>query len=149
MILNFKPYNFTTKEEQGNTLIFDIVRKKYVRLSPEEWVRQHVIHYLHEDLKVPLGLISVERALNFNGLLKRFDVCAAKSNGEIFLLVECKAPHVKLSQQTLMQAGIYHQCLGVQCVLISNGLQHVCLLWNKNENKFLQVGEMPAYSDWI
>ena len=65
--INLKSYNFTTKQRNGNTLIFDIVRKKYIILTPEELVRQHVIHYLVEDKKVPLGLINVEKSIKFNG----------------------------------------------------------------------------------
>lgn len=148
MKLNFKSYNFTTKEEQGNTLIFDIVRKKYVVLTPEEWVRQHIIHFLVDDLSVPVGLISVERALTFNGLKKRFDICAATNTGRMFLLVECKAPDVALSKSTLHQAGIYHQTLGVQCILLSNGLNHVGMLWDVKSEKFVQVSEIPNYSLW-
>lgn len=148
MKLNFKSYNFTTKEEQGNTLIFDIVRKKYVVLTPEEWVRQHIVHFLVDEISVPLGLISLERALTFNGLKKRFDICVANNTGKMFLLVECKAPGVALSNATLHQAGIYHQTLGVQCILLSNGLNSVGMLWDESNEKFVQVSEIPNYSLW-
>lgn len=149
MKLNFRSYNFTTKAEEGNALIFDIIRKKFVRLSPEEWVRQHVLHYLTEDLGVPKGLISVERALIYNGMQKRFDVAVASSDGKLRLLVECKAPGVKLSSATLKQAGIYHKTLGVERIFISNGLQHIFMRWNPSNENFEISDQIPPHREWL
>lgn len=146
--LNFKTYNFTIKEEQGNALIFDIIRKKYVRLTPEEWVRQHFIHYLKEDIGVPPGLISVERGLNFNGRQKRFDICVSDRSGTMSLLVECKAPHVPLSKETLMQAGVYHKVLGVTYVVITNGMQHIFMSLEKNATAPVRLAELPHFETW-
>ncbi len=146
--LNFKSYNFTTKAEQGNALIFDIIRKRYVKLSPEEWVRQHVIHYLIEEIGVPAGLISVERSLDFNGLKKRFDICVAAPDASMYLLVECKAPGVRLSNAALMQAGIYHKTLGVKGIFLSNGLQHAFFRWNNQTLSFERSADLPLYRDW-
>jgi hypothetical protein len=147
--LNFKTYNFTIKEEEGNALIFDIIRKKYVRLSPEEWVRQHFIHYLNQDLGVPNGLISVERSLIYNGRTKRFDICVADATGAMTLLVECKAPHIKLTKETLMQAGIYQKVLNVRYVAISNGMQHIFMKLEKNLTAPVQLPELPHFREWI
>ena len=149
MKLNFKTYNFTTKSEEGNALIFDIIRKKYVRLTPEEWVRQHFIHYLVEEKGVPKGLISVERALIYNGLKKRFDICVSDNSGKMHLLIECKAPHIVLSQQTLMQAGVYQKVLKVKFVCISNGLQHLYIHMDTIDAVPQLLQDLPAYSDWI
>lgn len=146
--LNFKAYNFTIKEEEGNALIFDIIRKKYVRLTPEEWVRQHFIHYLHEDLHVPMGLISVERSLNYNNRTKRFDICVADNKGHMTLLIECKAPKVKLSRDTLMQAGVYQKVLNVRFIAISNGLQHVFMTLPPNAVAPVQLQSLPDFRDW-
>jgi hypothetical protein len=147
--LNFNTYKFNIKAEQGNTLIFDIVRKKYVRLSPEEWVRQHVIHFLIEEIQVPKGLISVEKELVFNGLKKRYDICVANAKGQLQLLVECKAPGVKLSDATLQQAAIYHHSIGVKAIFISNGLNHYYFTWQENEQKFKLQSEWALYPDWF
>ncbi len=147
--LNFKTYNFTIKEEEGNALIFDIIRKKYVRLTPEEWVRQHFIHYLNQDLGVPNGLISVERSIRYNGKTKRFDICVSDSNGKMTLLVECKAPQVKLTKDTLMQAGIYQKVLNVNFIAISNGIQHLFMKLEKEATAPLQLSELPHFREWI
>ena len=149
MKLNFKTYNFNTKSEQGNALIFDIIRKKYVRLTPEEWVRQHFIHFLVEEKKVPAGLISVERALLYNGLKKRFDICVSDATGKMHLLIECKAPHIALSQQTLMQAGIYQKVLNVKFVCISNGMQHLYISLPAPDHAPVLLPDLPEYPDWI
>ena len=149
MKLNFPDYNFTIKQEQGNALIFDIIRKKYVRLSPEEWVRQHVIAWLTSGIGVPEGLISVERAFDFNGLRKRFDVCVAGPDAKMQLLVECKAPGVKLSGETLRQAGIYHRTLGVSRIFLSNGIQHIFMRLDPESGLFVQEPELPPYRDWF
>jgi hypothetical protein len=146
--LNFKSYNFTTKQEEGNTLIFDIIRKKYIVLTPEEWVRQHLVNYLIEDIGVPKGLISVERAFIFNGMQKRFDVCVANNRGELELLIECKAPHVKLDNKVLVQAGVYQKNLGVKKIFLSNGIQHIFLEWNAITNGFEQISNLAHYSTW-
>lgn len=149
MKLNFRSYNFTTKAEEGNTLIFDIIRRKFVRLNPEEWVRQHVLHYLTEDLGVPKGLISVERSLVYNGMQKRFDVAVAGSDGRLRLLIECKAPSVKLSAATLKQAGIYHKTLGVDGIFLSNGLQHIFMQWSAADARFEISDQIPPFRDWL
>jgi len=147
--INFKTYNFTTKKEEGNTLIFDIIRKRYVRLTPEEWVRQHVIWFLIEEKGYPKGLISVEKSLKYNGLQKRFDVCVARQSGEMILLVECKSPNVKISQETIKQAGIYQKTLGINYIFISNGLVHVYMNLNNETNVFEFIPELPHFSDLI
>jgi hypothetical protein len=144
--LNFKAYNFNIKKEEGNALIFDIIRKKYVKLTPEEWVRQHVIRYLIEEKAYPKGLISVEKSLKYNGLLKRFDVCLADGTGKMILLAECKSPNVKISQETIKQAGIYQKTLGIRYILLSNGLVHVFMSLNPETGIFEFIPELPDYS---
>lgn len=146
--LNFKAYKFNTKEAEGNTRIFDIVRKKYVLLTPEEWVRQNVIHYLVEDVGVPAGLISVEKAIVFNDLTRRFDICVAGRNGQLMLLVECKAPNVQLTQKTLMQISVYQKVLGVKFLFITNGVNHLFLLAEDSSIPPVQLPELPHYSLW-
>lgn len=149
MTLNFKAYNFNTKQSEGNTLIFDIVRKKYVRLTPEEWVRQNVIQFLIHEVRVPKGLIAVEKSLIFNGLNKRFDLCVADSSGKMKLLVECKAPSVQLTQQTLMQAAVYQKILEVNYLFISNGMQHLFFQFDDLSKPPSQLPHLPLFEDWI
>lgn len=90
--LNFKDYEFRTKKADGKWWIYDIIRRKYVVLQPEEWVRQHVLHFLIEEKGYPKSLINVEKALTVNELTKRYDVVIYTRRGDIFLVVECKAP---------------------------------------------------------
>lgn len=143
MQLNFKHYNFTIKNANGNALIFDIIRKKYVSLTPEEWVRQHVIRYLIEEKGYSAGLIAVEKALKYNGLSKRFDLYVANSDGSPHILVECKAPHVNLTEATLKQAGIYQKELNANYVFITNGLQHLFMALQLDA--FERIEDLPGY----
>ena len=101
--LNFPPYSFRIKNSQNRQYIFDGIRKKFVVLQPEEWVRQHVLRYLVFTKNYPKSLINVEKQLMVNKLKKRYDVVVFNPDGTIFLLVECKAPKVRISQSTFDQ----------------------------------------------
>lgn len=146
--LNFRPYNFNTKTHEGNTLIFDIIRKKYVRLTPEEWVRQNTIHFLIEELGVPSGLISVERSLSFNGLQKRFDICCAANSGAMKLLVECKAPSVEITQKAIYQAAVYQKVLNTRLLMLTNGINHFYFHSQEEGKAPVRVPNLPPYSQW-
>ncbi len=143
--LNFKQYNFTIKNGNGNALIFDIIRKKYVSLTPEEWVRQHVIRFLIEEKGYSAGLIAVEKSVKYNGLSKRFDLYVANNDGSPQILIECKAPHVKLSDSTLQQASLYQRQLNANYVFITNGLQH--LFMALQEGSFNLIEALPNFND--
>ena len=101
--LNFPSYTFRVKNSENRTLIFDVIRKKFLVLTPEEWVRQHVVQFLIQEKKYPLSHINVEKQITLNGLKKRYDVVVFKPNGELHILVECKAPEVSISQMTFME----------------------------------------------
>ena len=101
--LNFPEYEFRFKGSENDAYIFDIVRKKFVMLTPEEWVRQHVVNYLIYQKKYPLSLLNVEKQLVVNNLRKRYDIVGYLSNGKINVVVECKAPSVKITQETFDQ----------------------------------------------
>ncbi|EHG98740.1 hypothetical protein HMPREF9441_03410, partial [Paraprevotella clara YIT 11840] len=109
--LNFKAYEFRTKKADGKWWIYDIIRRKYVVLQPEEWVRQHVLHFLIEEKGYPKSLINVEKALTVNELTKRYDVVIYTRRGDIFLVVECKAPNVSITQDTFDQIARYNLAL--------------------------------------
>jgi hypothetical protein len=123
--LNFPTYQFKVKKsESSDVLIFDAVRKKYVKLTPEEWVRQHAIKFLVEEKQISLSLMEVEKLLKINNTNKRFDLVCKNNNGEVLLLLECKAPNVKLSQATFDQILRYNNELKAQYIWITNGLEH-------------------------
>ncbi len=124
MLLNFRKYNFNIKKSKDNTLIFDIIRKKYIILTPEEWVRQHVINYLIEEIKVPKSLISVEKSISIGEVSKRFDIVSFDKYGNKKLLVECKSPDIEINEKTLKQAMNYQSVLKCPFLMLTNGLAH-------------------------
>ena len=96
--LNFPEYQFRFKSNENKRLIFDGIRKKFIILTPEEWVRQHVINYLVLDKNYPVSHLSVEKQLKLHNTVKRYDIVVYNRTGEIELIVECKAPNIKISQ---------------------------------------------------
>lgn len=116
-------FNYKVKRQSGALMIFDIIRKKFVILTPEEWVRQHVIHYLVESKNYPVALIAVEREIDLYGLRRRFDVVAFDRKGKPWLIIECKAPSVQLDQKVFDQAFRYNITLTAPYVAITNGIK--------------------------
>jgi len=110
----------------GKKRIFDAVRRKYVVLTPEEWVRQHFIHYLNAILCYPKSLIKVESGLKLNSLQKRSDILIHDRVGKPWMLVECKAPNIKLDRKAFNQAAIYNMTIGARYVAVTNGMLHFC-----------------------
>lgn len=145
VLLNLPQVNFKIKSNQNKQFIFDIIRKKYVVLTPEEWVRQHIIHFLITEKKYPKSLIAIEKQLTINKLKKRFDILAFNNKGLPQLIIECKAPSIKISQETFNQIARYNLKLNANYLMVTNGLQHYfCKLDHKNEQyNFLK--ELPNY----
>ena len=141
--LHFPPYQFRFKNSENKVAIFDEIRKKFIILTPEEWVRQHVVHYLLSEKSYPKSWINVEKQIKMNGLTKRYDVVVFNPNGSIFLLVECKAPEIKISQHTFDQIARYNLALKAEYLMVTNGLEHYfCQMDYENERyHFLQ--ELP------
>ena len=115
-------------------------------LSPEEWVRQHVIEYLTIEKKYPLSLINVEKQIMVNGLAKRYDIIIFNSDGSIHLLVECKAPSINISQETFDQIARYNFNLDATYLMVTNGLEHYHCKMLKEEEKYLFMKEIPEFS---
>lgn len=124
--VEFDKYNFRIEEREGRQFIFDEVRKKMVTLTPEEWVRQHIIHYLLHTKGYPPGLIAVERGITINGLQKRFDVVVYNNAGEAKMVVECKAPEEPLNEKVMMQLAAYNLYLHGACWWVTNGSYNFC-----------------------
>ena len=118
------------KTEGQSKQIFDSVRKKFVALTPEEWVRQHFIHFMINIKKYPASLMGVEMLVKVNNLSQRSDIVVFQSNGNPWLIVECKAPHITINQDTFYQAARYNSSLKVPFIVITNGLEHYCLHFN-------------------
>ncbi len=124
--VSFSQYNFRTAERDGKTYIFDEVRRKEVPLTPEEWVRQHILHYLLYNKGYSKSLIAVERGIELNGLLKRFDVVVFANDGKPKLIVECKAPEEKLTEKVFEQIARYNLSLRVDFLWVTNGQTNFC-----------------------
>ena len=126
--------------------IFDEIRKKFILLTPEEWVRQHVVQFLLQDKKYPKSYINVEKLIKINDLSKRYDGVVFQPNGEIFLLIECKAPEVSISQQTFDQIARYNLVLKAKYLMVTNGLNHYFCRMDFENEKYVFLKELPEYS---
>ena len=147
-VLNFPAVDFRfQKNEKGNLQLFDIIRKKFVEATPEEWVRQHIIHYLINHKEVPASMISVEKQLLLNNTKRRTDIVVFNSTLKPILIIECKAPEVEINQLTVNQALRYNLELNVASVFLSNGLNHVFLKLGQNTSEILK--EIPNYKNLL
>ena len=138
--LDFPEYDLRLKKQDGKWLIFDPVRKKFVVLTPEEWVRQHALQYLIVDKKYPLQWIAVEKELQINQTKRRFDIVVFNRQMTPEILVECKAPNVAVTQKTFDQANQYNWLLKAPYLFLTNGLKHyICQIdFEANQFKFLK-----------
>ena len=143
--LNFPIYNFRFKNSENKVSIFDEIRKKFIILTPEEWVRQHVVRFLLEEKKYPKSLINVEKVLIVNGLRKRYDVVVFNPDGSIFVLVECKAPEIKTAQATFDQIARYNLALKAQFLMVTNGHNHYFCQMDFENEKYDFLKELPDY----
>lgn len=143
--LNLPGFDHKIKQIEGKAYIFDVLRKKYVRITPEEWVRQHVIHLLINQYSYPKALIRTEGGLLLNQLQKRTDILVYNRSGEPFLLVECKAPHIPLKQQVFDQIARYNQVHKAPYLVVTNGLTHFCCCVDSQSAQITFLADLPAY----
>jgi hypothetical protein len=143
--LNFPVYSFRFKNSENKTAIFDEIRKKFILLTPEEWVRQHTVQFLLQDKKFPKSYINVEKLIKINDLSKRYDVVVFHPNGDIFLLIECKAPEVPISQNTFDQIARYNLVLKAKYLMVTNGLNHYFCQMDFENKKYIFLKELPEY----
>ena len=142
-LLNFPTYSFRFKNSENKVSIFDKIRKKFILLTPEEWVRQHVVEFLLNEKKYSKSLINVEKVVKVNGMKKRYDVIVFNSDGSIFLLIECKAPEVKIDQKTFDQIARYNLILNAQYLMVTNGLNHYFCEMDFENEKYTFLKELP------
>ncbi|MDN3686966.1 type I restriction enzyme HsdR N-terminal domain-containing protein [Cyclobacterium jeungdonense] len=144
--LNLPSFDFRIrKEANGKPYIFDPLRRKFLLLTPEEWVRVHLVHYLTTYLNYPRSLISLERGLTYNSLSKRYDVLVRDRTGNAFFLIECKAPEVSLTQKTVEQVSIYNQKIQAAFLGISNGNRHICMQRDIHSGNYVQIDFFPEF----
>ena len=143
--LNLPPFEYKVTKSGSNSLIWDVLRRKNVVLTPEEWVRQHIVHYLIDHLGYPRSLLSLERGHAYNQRQKRTDLCAFTSSGQPLLLVECKAATVPITAAVAHQAATYNQTIGAPLLLLTNGLQHYCWRVDFEQRRNEPLPEIPDY----
>ena len=143
--LNLPEYTFRTRNGEGKQMIFDSIRKKFVALTPEEWVRQNFIQFLKQEKKYPESLMAVEKQIIVNGNQRRFDLVVYRRNGQPYLIAEFKAPNVKIAQETFDQVVRYNMALRVERVVVSNGIQHFVCEIDYANNSYSFLHEVPEF----
>ncbi len=143
IIVNYPEPAFRIKQEEGKDYLFDTIRKRWLLLTPEEWVRQNFIRYLVQVKSYPLSLIAVEKELRLGELKKRFDILVYDNEHQPWLMVECKAPEIKLTESVLQQALRYNISVPVKYILITNGNE--TMGWEKGESLEL-LNEIPSFN---
>jgi len=147
MILNLPQYSFRIQEKAGKKLIFDGFRRRWVALTPEEWVRQNFARYLTEERHFPASLVAIERSIRMNQRDFRTDIVLFSKSGNPLIVVECKAPEVKISQQVFDQIARYNLDLRVNYLIVTNGLTHYCCRFDQSELSYTFLPEIPDYKE--
>lgn len=144
--LNLPSFHFKIKNSENKTLIFDILRKKFLVLTPEEWVRQHFVYFLLETKKYPKSLIALEKQFTINNRKKRTDILIFDKNGKHDIIVECKAPSIKITQDTFDQIARYNLALKANYLIVTNGLQHYYCKMDFENETYIFLKEIPDYN---
>ncbi len=143
-VLNFPEYNFKFKQDKKQLYIFDKFRKKWLQLSPEEWVRQNLLMYLTEKLNYPHNLIAIEKKLEIAKRKLRFDALVHNKNFEPLVIIECKAPEIKITQESFDQILTYNYIINAPYLLVTNGLFHVfCKIDDAGSFEFME--KIPSF----
>lgn len=143
--LDLPDHGVKLRNDADGVRAFDPIRRKWVVLTPEEWVRQHFLNHLIVDRGCPPGLIAVEKALVLNGLAKRADIVVHATDGRAVALVECKAPGVRIDQTTFEQAARYNVVFKVRYLLVTNGLKHYCCSIDHSNGHVDFIVDIPDY----
>ena len=145
--LNLPPYEIKIRETDGRRTILDILRRKYVALTPEEWVRQHIVHFLIEQKGYPATLLANEVQLNVGNKLLRADSVLYGSDLHPRMIIEYKAPTVSITQKVFDQISVYNMLLKVDYLVVSNGINHYVCKMNYENQKYFFLREIPEYKD--
>ena len=143
--LNLPTFDFRLKKENSVVFIFDVIRKKFVKLTPEEWVRQHVVHFLLEQKHYPASLMNVEVGMEIQTMRRRADIVCYESDGGVRLITECKAPEVKITQTVFEQIAQYNMCLRAKYLLVTNGLEHFVCEINAEQKTYTFLQDIAPY----
>lgn len=146
LALNLPEYAIKVTKRNGKPFIFDELRRKFIALTPEEWVRQHFVHFLTEHKGYPPGLVANEISLTLNGTTKRCDTVVYDRHAQPRVIVEYKAPHIEITQKVFNQISRYNMVLHVDYLIVSNGLQHYCCRMDYEHNTYIFLRDIPEYS---
>lgn len=141
--LSFPQAELKLTRKEGQVFVWCIIRKKSLVLTPEEWVRQHLIHFLIQEKQIPIGLIAAEMAIEINQLSRRCDVVVFGKDGKPRLIVECKAPEINLTEKTFNQIAQYNAALNVDLLMVTNGLQHIVCQIDRENSQLNYLEELP------
>lgn len=141
--LSFPQAELKLSRKEGQVFVWCIIRKKSLVLTPEEWVRQHLIHFLIREKQIPIGLIAAEMAIEINQLSRRCDVVVFGKDGKPRLIVECKAPEINLTEKTFNQIAQYNAALNVDLLMVTNGLQHIVCQIDRENTLLNYLEELP------
>ena len=144
--LNLPAFEYKVKKQADKLYIYDAIRRKYLQLTPEEWVRQHFIHYLIDHLSYPRGLITTESGLKYNKLQRRTDIVVFNRQAAPYMIVECKAPTVAINQQVFNQIAVYNKVLQAQMLVVTNGLKHYCCSFQPQNQSWEFLPQIPPCS---
>ena len=147
--LNLPTYSFNLKLIEQRKYIFDFIRKKFVILTPEEWVRQNFLRFLVEEKKYPASLIAVEMEFKLNKLSKRSDAVVYDRKAKPILVIEFKSPEVKINQKVFDQIARYNMKLNVDFLIVSNGLEHFCCKIDHENNNYTFLKYVPDFNQLL
>lgn len=147
--LNLPEYNFRIKNQNEKLFIFDTQRKRYVSLTPEEWVRQHFIRFLIDEKGFPAALLAVEKQLSINGMKKRCDAILFDQYARPTLIIELKAPNIPINQTVFDQVAVYNAKLKVDYFMVSNGLEHYCCKVDSANARYEFLSEIPHFNYFL
>jgi hypothetical protein len=144
--LNFPDYQYSIKSKENKSYIFDPIRKKWLVLNPEEWVRQNCVQFLINEKKIPIGLLQVEKKIEVFNTVKRYDLVVFNTEKKISLLVECKSPSVKITQEAFDQIARYNTVIQSEYLMLTNGLDHFYYQMDFKKKKYIYLTDLPTYN---
>jgi hypothetical protein len=147
--LNLPQYSFKITGKEERVMILDPLRRKYVKLSEEEWVRQNFVQYLINEGKYPAGLIVIESRIRYNKMNRRIDILVHNRSGEPVLIVECKSPDIKIDEKVFDQIVCYNMNLNVPYIVVTNGMVHYACKLRINEPGYDYLNVIPLYEDLL
>ncbi|MBP6387020.1 MAG: type I restriction enzyme HsdR N-terminal domain-containing protein [Pseudarcicella sp.] len=147
MKLNLPEFDVKLSKNGDKVSIFDVIRKKYILLTPEEWVRQHFVHYMINQHQYPKGLIAIENKLIYGSKLKRTDIQVFTRTGDLFMIVECKAPYISIDKSVLDQAAQYNKILQAPYIILTNGIDTQSFAIDIHQQSVTKLECLPIYDN--